>query len=103
MYEKSGQVKAINRQKVVDLMSKKGYTLICIVVAAIMVISMVSWISASEAAACPEHPAHDETCGYVEEQEGHECAHQHNENCYVQEFTCADQEHTHTEECTASG
>lgn len=47
---------------------------------------------------CEHHPEHTAECGYVEEVAGHECNHEHTDECYTEgkELNC---QHVHDEEC----
>lgn len=48
---------------------------------------------------CPYHQEHNETCGYIETIEGHECTHEHTDECYEKKLVCPLEEHIHNEEC----
>ena len=45
---------------------------------------------------CPHHRVHTEECGYVPPAPGRDCAHEHDENCFITETLCV---HQHTEDC----
>ncbi len=55
------------------------------------------------AESCPNHPAHDAACGYVEAVEGHACGHTHDEACGYAEAgegtTCKHEQGAHDENC----
>ncbi len=38
----------------------------------------------SDTGLCEHHPQHDQDCGYVAPVEGHDCTHQHTDDCYVE-------------------
>ena len=48
---------------------------------------------------CQYHLQHTAECGYVEAVEGHECTHEHNEECYERVLTCDIENHEHTLDC----
>lgn len=58
---------------------------------------LFSWVSAGNE--CPYHKEHTQACGYVESVEGHECNHEHSEDCYKTTLICELEEHTHSDEC----
>lgn len=64
--------------------------------AALLAFMMLTASASGGAAACPAHPAHDGSCGYVAEVPGHACAHQHGSACYLTALNCP---HAHTDWC----
>ncbi len=49
-----------------------------------------------DAGLCPHHRVHTEDCGYVPLTPGRDCAHGHDESCFLTETFCV---HQHTEDC----
>ena len=51
---------------------------------------------------CDHHPAHTEDCGYTAPTEGHDCGHEHTEDCYTTDEAGSkvlDCRHSHDSEC----
>lgn len=48
---------------------------------------------------CPYHREHNEACGYIDTVKGHECTHEHTDECYEMKLVCPLEEHIHNKEC----
>lgn len=55
--------------------------------------------SSPDTGLCEHHKEHTEECGYEAPIEGHECEHEHTEDCYVP----GECQHQHTEDCYTDG
>jgi len=63
-----------------------------------------TWAFATEAdpSLCKHHPAHTADCGYAAPTEGHDCGHEHTEDCYTTDEAggkVLDCQHSHNSEC----
>nr|WP_325305940.1 hypothetical protein [uncultured Oscillibacter sp.] len=63
-----------------------------------------TWAFATEAdpSLCKHHPAHTAECGYAAPTEGHDCGHEHTEDCYTTDEAggeVLDCQHVHDSEC----
>ncbi len=63
-----------------------------------------TWVFAAEAdpALCPHHWEHTGECGYIAPTEGHDCGHEHTEDCYTTNEAggeVLDCQHTHDKDC----
>lgn len=76
---------------------KGKYSIILLTLTLLCGLFLFTWVGAENV--CPYHEVHTPECGYVEAVEGHECNHEHNEECYSTTLICHKEEHTHSETC----
>ena len=79
--------------------SRYTNTRISILLILIMIMTPLNVLSTYANPVC--HVEHDAECGYAKTITGTACTHVHDENCFVQQYSCS-QLHVHNESCLAS-